>query len=110
MSTTTEVTVRHGDGAWTPVLRARDEGRATHDVRIDEWHRDDFDFWAFDRRLDDRIGARFSVIVAGERSRIEAASVQIVTRCQRLLDHRNAASRGERFDRVLAAHRALHDL
>jgi Domain of unknown function (DUF4202) len=74
------------------------------------WRDDGFDFWAFDRRLDE-LAAR------GEPLRVtapagEAAEIarEIAIRAQRLRPRRNRASAGAWFDRVLAAHRALHDL
>jgi hypothetical protein len=39
-----------------------------------------------------------------------AAVIEILSRAQPYLDRRNDASSGARFDRVLAAHHALHDL
>jgi hypothetical protein len=74
------------------------------------WRDDGFDFWAFDRRLDE-LAAR------GEPLRITAPAAEardlvgeIATRGQRLAGRRNRATAGAWFDRVLDAHRALHDL
>ena len=119
MSTTTDVTVaiHRGHGArtlslqrWFPSLRVDYADEERRDVSLADWFRDDFDFWAFDRRLDSRTGDDFSVVVGGDPQQLASASLQIVTRCQRLLYERNAASADVRFDRVLEAHRALHDV
>jgi hypothetical protein len=119
MSITTDVTVaiHRGEGArtaslqrWFPSLRVDYADHDSRDVTIADWLRDDFDFWAFDRSLDERTGEQFSIIVGGDPQGLPAATLQIVTRCQRLLFERNADSAGERFERVLHAHHALHDL
>ncbi|MGE0870188.1 MAG: DUF4202 family protein [Kofleriaceae bacterium] len=71
------------------------------------WQSDDFDFWAFDRAIDDLVAnARPLKVADPEGSTI----AQIAIRARRLADARNAGSRASWFDRVLAAHRALHEL
>jgi hypothetical protein len=74
------------------------------------WRDDRFDFWAFDRRLD-------ALAARGEPLRVSAPPAlaphvlsEIRTRGQRLAPRRTAAMAGAWFDRVLAAHRAMHDL
>ncbi|MEA2599818.1 MAG: hypothetical protein QOF89_810 [Acidobacteriota bacterium] len=52
----------------------------------------------------------FALALAGDGERLPRAAAEVFTRCQRHMDRRNAASRGALFDRVLAAHRTLHDL
>ncbi|HLL22468.1 MAG TPA: DUF4202 family protein [Kofleriaceae bacterium] len=72
--------------------------------RTDTWRDERLDFWAFDREVDAIVdgGHRFSVdgMIARE----------VLTRAQRRIDRRNAASATPWFDRVLRAHRALHDV
>jgi hypothetical protein len=74
------------------------------------WRDDGFDFWAFDRRLDELVGRGAPVVVAAPAGEARALVGQIATRGQRLAPRRNAASQGAWFDRVLDDHRALHDL
>jgi hypothetical protein len=52
----------------------------------------------------------FALVLAGEPERLPWMAAEIFTRCQRHMDRRNAVSRGALFDRVLSAHRDLHDL
>jgi Domain of unknown function (DUF4202) len=79
-------------------------------LRLADWESEDFDFWAFDRRLDRLEAAGEPLVLAAPRERLPAMARQVATRAQRLSGHRNQASSGELFDRVLARHRALHDL
>jgi hypothetical protein len=74
------------------------------------WRDDRFDFWAFDRRLD-------ALVARGEPLRVSAPDAlaptilsEIRTRGQRLAPRRTAHTAGAWFDRVLDAHRGLHDL
>jgi hypothetical protein len=74
------------------------------------WRDERFDFWAFDRRLD-------ALVARGEPLRVSAPAAlapvilsEIRTRGQRLAPRRTAQTTGAWFDRVLDAHRALHDL
>jgi len=81
-------------------------------LAIDEWESPDFDFWKLDRRADE-LAERgpFLLRLQGDGPRLDRAAEELLTRCQRLADRRNAASsRDGLFDRVLAGHRALHDL
>jgi hypothetical protein len=59
--------------------------------------------WALDRALDDAVEV---AIAAGD----AADAVALVTRLQRLIDRRTAASATAAFDALLARHRALFDL
>jgi hypothetical protein len=71
-----------------------------------QWLSDAFDFWAFDRSLDE-------LAERDEPLRVAADAIvlrQITIRAQRLADTRNAASSEPWFDRVLGVHRSLHDL
>lgn len=82
-------------------------------LRVEDWVSPCLNFYAFDTALDDlaaRAPGPFALRLAGESERLPAFVREVLTRCQRVMDRRNMASRGPRFDRVLAAHRALHDL
>jgi Domain of unknown function (DUF4202) len=75
------------------------------------WRDDGFDFWAFDRHLDELVARGEPLRVAvdvGDARDAQAIARQIVTRGQRLAPRRNAATAGAWFDRVLDEHRALH--
>jgi hypothetical protein len=80
------------------------------DVAAADWLHDDFDFWAFDRRMDGRRGDRFFVVLSGTPEELAVVGEQVATRCQRLLDWRNGHSLTPRFDMLLELHEALHDL
>jgi len=51
-----------------------------------------------------------TLVVRGGPGRAERAALEMLTRWQRLVGRRNAASRGPRFDALLARLRALHDV
>jgi hypothetical protein len=74
------------------------------------WRDDGFDFWAFDRHLDELVARGEPLVVASPVEEAAAIIREIATRAQRLRARRNRASAGAWFDRVLAEHRALHDL
>jgi hypothetical protein len=74
------------------------------------WRDDRFEFWAFDRRLDDLVARGVPVALAASTGDAPALVREVATRCQRLAPRRNAATAGGWFDRVLDEHRALHDL
>lgn len=74
------------------------------------WRDDRFDFWAFDRRLDDLVARGEPLHVIAGAGEAPAIAREILTRGQRLAPRRNPATAGAWFDRVLAEHRALHDL
>jgi hypothetical protein len=79
-------------------------------ISDEAWRDDELDFWAFDRALDaicDR-GQAVQVTVTAERA--DAMAREVLTRGQRLVQRRNSESETGWFDRVLAEHRALHDL
>jgi Domain of unknown function (DUF4202) len=76
-----------------------------------DWDSPSFNFYDFDFRVDVLAeSGLFALTLAGEPGRLPRVAAEVFTRCQRHMDRRNAASRGAQFDRVLAAHRALHDL
>ena len=85
----------------------RDPGGA---LTADEWRSDAFDFWAFDRRVDElhARGASLFVLASGEHAL--AVREQIAIRTQRLAGRRNVHSDSSWFTRVLGTHRALHDV
>lgn len=74
------------------------------------WQDDGFDFWAFDRHLDDLVARGEPLRVVTPPAGAAAFARQITTRGQRLAPRRNRATAGAWFDRVLDEHRALHDL
>ncbi|HEX7843674.1 MAG TPA: DUF4202 family protein [Kofleriaceae bacterium] len=74
------------------------------------WLDDGFDFWAFDRHLDDLVARGEPLRVATPAVGAAAVAREISTRGQRLAPRRNRATAGAWFDRVLDEHRALHDL
>ncbi|HYH45790.1 MAG TPA: DUF4202 family protein [Thermoanaerobaculia bacterium] len=85
-------------------------GKEKKVLRLADWESEVFDFWAFDRLLDDLAAAEAPLILTAPRERLPAMAWQVATRAQRLSGRRNQASSGELFDRALARHRALHDL
>ncbi len=79
-----------------------------------EWASPRFPFYELDYRFDQLAdsagGGPFRLSITGEEARLPDTALEVLTRCQRRIARRNAASRGPLFDRVLAAHRTLHDL
>ncbi|HTG33158.1 MAG TPA: DUF4202 family protein [Thermoanaerobaculia bacterium] len=74
-----------------------------------EWESQFFNFYELDGDLDALAerGGPFAVEILGGAPRMAR---EVLTRCQRWMDRRNGASRGELFDRVLNRHRREHDL
>ena len=90
--------------------RRTDETSARLEVSLADWNVDHFDPTTLDaatRRMTEPFA--LELVADGVRD-VERAAVEVLTRCQSLLERRNAASSTELFDRVLAAHRSLHDL
>jgi hypothetical protein len=83
-------------------------------LSLQEWETPSFNFYRFDARMDELAehagGGPFALRITGEPGRLPGAALGVLTRCQRLVGRRNERSRGTLFDRVLAKHRALHDL
>jgi len=90
-------------------IRIADEAPAGALTRA-AWQDDGFDFWAFDRHLDDLVARGEPLRVVTPVADAAAIARQIATRGQRLAPRRNRATAGAWFDRVLDEHRALHDL
>jgi hypothetical protein len=86
-------------------------------LSIPEWESQFFNFYELDGLLDElaeRTAGPFALLLVGREDRKEDRLVgfacEVLTRCQRLTDRRNQASRSALFDQVLARHRAMHDL
>lgn len=82
-------------------------------LAIEVWQSPSFNFSDLDALLDDmaeRTAGPFALLLAGEEESLPGFAREVLTRHQRLMDRRNIASRCPLFDRVLAEHRALHDL
>jgi hypothetical protein len=79
-------------------------------VRATEWRRFDFDVYGFDAALDSVDDEEDVILHVVDDDPPRSAAVEILNRCQRAMGRRNRHSHGARFDRVLNAHRALHDL
>lgn len=79
-----------------------------------EWESPRFPFYELDARLDDLAdsagGGPWRLDLAADRGRLPGMALEVLTRCQRLVGRRNAASSTPLFDRVLERHRAIHDL
>jgi hypothetical protein len=101
------VVIRRGPGAC-----GQQEPRSLL-VPCEEWRSQFFNFYEFDGRVDalaEQAREPFVLSIQGNPEELPRAAAEILTRCQRWTDRRNAASRGPLFDRVLAAHRDAHDL
>lgn len=84
-----------------------------HSLAADEWESPRFPFYELDARLDDLADSTagpWRLELAADRGRLPGMALEVLTRCQRLVGRRNAASSTPLFDRVLERHRALHDL
>jgi len=90
-------------------VRIADEAPAGALTRA-AWQDDGFDFWAFDRHLDDLVARGEPLRVVTPATGAAALAREIATRGQRLAPRRNRATAGAWFDRVLDEHRARHDL
>ena len=90
-----------------------DEERASPPFRLvlAEWASPGFRFYDFDARLDaSGEEGPFTIVLAAAEEELPGFARQVLTRCQRLMNRRNAASQGAFFDRILTEHRAMHDL
>jgi hypothetical protein len=80
---------------------------------LDPWESRNFNFYALDGALDALAEGRsgpFALVLQGSEEELARSAYGALTRCQRWMDRRNAASRSGLFDRVLAEHREAHDL
>lgn len=75
-------------------------------LTADEWESPRFPFYEFDTRVEDMP----RLDLAAEPGRLPGMALEVLTRCQRLIGRRNAASSNRIFDLVLDRHRSLHDL
>jgi hypothetical protein len=75
-------------------------------LTADEWESPRFPFYEFDTRVEDLPRLH----LAAELARLPGMTLEVLTRCQRLIGRRNAASSNPVFDLVLDRHRSLHDL
>jgi hypothetical protein len=78
-----------------------------------QWVSPDFNFYELDGGLDALAKSGddpFALVLLGQGEDLEQTAREVLTRCQRWMNRRNEASRGELFDRVLAVHREAHDL
>jgi hypothetical protein len=85
----------------------------TRELRIeaDEWATCELDFHELDRVMDELVAEDpAGIAVGGGGILAEDCAIQILTRCQRWIDRRNAESAGATFDRLLLRHLAIHDL
>ena len=74
-------------------------------LTAEEWESPCFPFYEFDARVEELP----RLDLAAEPGRLPGLALEVLTRCQRLVGRRNAASSTPLFDRVLERHRALHD-
>ncbi|HWN42494.1 MAG TPA: DUF4202 family protein [Thermoanaerobaculia bacterium] len=75
-------------------------------LTAEEWESSRFPFYEFDTRVEDLP----RLDLAAEPGRLPGMTLEVLTRCQRLVGRRNAASSNPLFDAVLKQHRSLHDL
>lgn len=95
-----------------PTASVRSPSPGAPRIRAGTWRSPGFDPQVLDALLAEH-ATRGALRIALELDALDGAAetaAQILTRAQAHLDRRNAASEGEAFDRVLAAHCALHDL
>lgn len=93
-----------------PAIRIEVVGGAGCDaIAAAAWRGDGFDFWGFDRHVDELVARGAALAISAPGADARAVVREILTRAQRVVARRNAATAGPWFDRVLAAHRELHD-
>jgi len=100
-------------------LEAQTDDEACLLLAVRDWQSDRFDLMAFDesvRRVGETTGHCRIRLATGtapgeplEGRQILETMRQVITRCQRFLRWRNAASSNPHFDRALALHERLHD-
>jgi hypothetical protein len=81
-----------------------------HALTTTEWRSDTFDFWSFDRRVDELASRNRPLHVISRAADVPTLRREIVIRVQRVECVRNECSNTSWFTRVLAEHRRLHDV
>jgi hypothetical protein len=79
-------------------------------VRASDWRRREFDVYRFDYDVDCAVEVDDFILQVIDDDAPRSAALEILNRCQRAIRRRNRHSQGKRFESVLSAHRALHDL
>lgn len=86
-----------------------DDARPPH-LKASQWEDPRFDTWTFDCSVDDLARAPLNLTIADDNGGRPEFALEVLNRCQRLIDRRNRHSHGQLFDRVLRRHRSMHDL
>jgi hypothetical protein len=86
-----------------------DEGRAAVTVHANAWRDGVISLQELDFRVNE-LAAQGPVTIGVIGSHLAQVALEVLTRCQRWVGRRNRHSTPAVFDRVLSAHRALHDL
>ncbi len=81
-----------------------------HALTTIEWRSETFDFWIFDRSVDELHARSKPLHVIAKPADVPAMGREITIRAQRLAGNHNECSSTPWFARVLAEHRRLHDL
>jgi hypothetical protein len=83
-------------------------------LTVEQWKSQSFNFYALDGMVDALAESQdgpFALVLVGEgREEVPRAAGEVLTRCQRWMGRRNAASRCAIFDRALSGHREIHEL
>jgi dTDP-glucose pyrophosphorylase len=94
-------------------VQAAEAGAITPPSTIAEerWKDRNVDFAPFDNHIDDLAArGKLALVVHGPPDRAARTACEMLTRWQRWIGRRNAASTGPKFDALLARLRAAHDL
>lgn len=75
-----------------------------------DWRSEAFDFWAFDRSVDELHASGQPLHVLADAADVPRLRRELAIRTQRLAARRNAHSTADWFARVLDEHRRVHDL
>jgi len=86
---------------------ARDQARDVH-LSASDWYRSDFDFRAFDERIDSSVTEAFTLVLRNDANQL-TFPLEVLTRCQNFVARRNARSTHPLFDRVLCGHAYLFE-
>jgi hypothetical protein len=93
-----------------PPVRVSVHPRGEADLDHATWHRSDLDLWSLDRKIDAIVADARPLRLSAPAGQATRFALEVLTRAQRCIGRRNAASREPSFDRALEAHAALHDL